>query len=89
MLANEFRNGKAGALPVIEVNIAAQDIFHGISRAALLQSEVDEEFFFYPTIQSLIDRIIRWFARPRHGADNIAVLNQLVVRLGLSFLTTS
>ena len=37
------------------------------------------------TIQSLIDRIIRWFARPRYGADNKAVLNQLVVRLGLSF----
>ena len=39
-------NGKAGALPIIEVNIAAQDIFHSVPRAALLQSEVDEEFFF-------------------------------------------
>ena len=75
-------NSKAGALPIIEVNIAAQDIFHSVPRAALLQSEVDEEFFFYPAIQSLIDRIIRWFARPRHRADNIAVLNQLVVRFG-------
>ena len=57
-------NGKTGPLSIIEVNIAVQDLFHGISCAALLQPEINVEFFFYPAIQCLVDRIVGWVFLP-------------------------
>ena len=57
-------NGKTQALSIIEVNIAVKDLLHSISCAALLQPEINVEFFFYPAIQCLVDRIVGLFSCP-------------------------
>ena len=57
-------NGKTGPLSIIKVNIAVQNLFHGISCAAFLQSEINVKFFFYPAVQCLVDRVISWFPCP-------------------------
>lgn len=72
----------AGPLLIIELHIAGDNRLHFLHTATFLQLEVNDEFFLYPAIKSLVDRIVCRLAGTRHGTHDDCIPDNVVVGHG-------
>lgn len=79
VVGSVITDGEAGALLVVKFDVPCNCTRKLLPGAALFQIEVYNQFFLYPAVQRLIDRIVGGFAGPRHGTYDVRILNQFIV----------
>ena len=82
MFRRVIADGEARPLGVVVFDILFNGLLEVILVAGLVQTELDVQFFLDPAVQRFVDGVVRRLSGSGHGADDVRVLDEIVVGHG-------